>query len=152
MNILKAAKNGAGVRSLYGAQAWRLTKKHATVKAQFKGSGSKANSIPSMPEVSDMLIGKPEMETAFLVSDASGDGVAASVDFMLTNQVIIFACNARPNTMDPSFMKTFRLMGHWMVPGAYQREDGRGDVLKMDWHEQIAVTNSPAAVRLNLVP
>ena len=37
-----------------------------------------------------------------------------------------------------------------MKPGSYQREDERGEVLKMDWHEQIAVTNAVAAVRLNL--
>lgn len=150
LNVMKAAKNGAGIRVLFGVTAWRRTKNHASIRAQFKGGGGKANSTPAMPEVSDMLIGKPEMETAFMVEDTAADGVAESINFMLDTQVIIFACNARPNTMDPSFMKTFRLMGGWMKPGSYQREDERGEVLKMDWHEQIAVTNSVAAVRLNL--
>jgi hypothetical protein len=36
-----------------------------------------------------------------------------------------------------------------MVPGSYVREDGRAEVAKFDWSEDIAVTNSAAAVRLN---
>ena len=148
--VMKLARNGAPVRLLFGANAWLLIKNHASVKAQFKGGSGKKDSVPTMEEFSAMLLGNPRIEVGFLVRDKAPDGADADIDFMLTNQVIIFACSETPNTMDPSFMKTFRLMGQWMVPGSYERDDGRVEVLKMDWHEEIQVTNAPAAERHNL--
>ena len=37
-----------------------------------------------------------------------------------------------------------------MVPGVYTSEDGRDEVAKMDWSEDVEVTNSAAGVRLNI--
>jgi len=64
--------------------------------------------------------------------------------------VLVFARLANPTRRDPSFMKTFRLNGQFMVPGSYMREDNRVEVAKFDWSEDIQVTNSAAAVRLNI--
>jgi hypothetical protein len=47
-------------------------------------------------------------------------------------------------------MKTFRLMGKYMVPSSYLRDDGRVEVAKFDWSEDIRVTNAAAVVRLNV--
>jgi hypothetical protein len=47
-------------------------------------------------------------------------------------------------------MKTFRLMGNYMVPGSYLRDDGRVEVAKFDWSEAIAITNSTAAQLLTV--
>jgi hypothetical protein len=47
-------------------------------------------------------------------------------------------------------MKTFRLMNKFMVPGSYMRDDGRVEVAKFDWSEDVKVTNSAACVRLNV--
>jgi hypothetical protein len=47
-------------------------------------------------------------------------------------------------------MKTFRLAGQYMVPGSYVREDGRVEVAKFDWSEDVRITNASAAVRLNI--
>ena len=69
---------------------------------------------------------------------------------MLDNVVLIFARKPSPTRRDPSFMKTFRLMDKWMVPGSYMRDDGRVEVAKFDWSEDVQVTNAPAAVRLNI--
>jgi hypothetical protein len=44
-------------------------------------------------------------------------------------------------------MKTFRLRGQFMVPGSYMKEDGRGEVAKFDWSEDVQVTNAAAVVR-----
>jgi hypothetical protein len=80
-----------------------------------------------------------------MVYDDAAEGVAASMKFVLDNSCLIFARKPQPTRRDPSFMKTFRLTGHFMVPGSYQREDGRAEVAKYDWSEDIKVTNSPAA-------
>ena len=84
-----------------------------------------------------------------MVEDKAAEGLAEDIQFMLDSAIIVFASNDVPNTMDPSFMKTLRLMGQWMVPGSYESEDRRDNILKMDWHEQILVTNAIAAVRIN---
>ena len=52
--------------------------------------------------------------------------------------MLVFARLQNPTRRDPSFMKTFRLMGNYMVPGSYVRDDGRVEVAKFDWSEAIA--------------
>ena len=47
-------------------------------------------------------------------------------------------------------MKTFRLMNKFMVPEFYMRDDGRVEVAKFDWSEDVRVTNSAAVRRLNV--
>jgi hypothetical protein len=37
-----------------------------------------------------------------------------------------------------------------MVPGSYQRDDGRVEVAKFDWSEDVQISNSNAAKRLNV--
>ena len=68
---------------------------------------------------------------------------------MLDGSVLVFARRPNPTRRDPSFMKTFRLMGKYMVPSSYMRDDGRVEVAKFDWSEDVRVTNSAAVVRLN---
>jgi hypothetical protein len=64
--------------------------------------------------------------------------------------VLVFARKDAPTRRDPSFMKTFRLMNQFMVPGSYMRDDGRVEVAKFDWSEDVKVTNNAACVRLNI--
>ena len=78
------------------------------------------------------------------------EGKAAAYSFLLDSTVLIFSRMAQPSRLDPSFMKTFRLMNNYMVPSSYVRDDGRVEVAKFDWSEDVKVTNSAAAVRLNI--
>lgn len=96
-----------------------------------------------------LLFSEPECQMSLMVEDIAAEGVDESIDFLLDDSILVFAANENPTTLDPSFMKTFRLDGEWMKPGAYRTEDDRGEVLKMDWSEDVQVTNSPAAKRLN---
>ena len=73
-----------------------------------------------------------------------------SVSFLLDTSVLVFARLENPTRRDPSFMKTFRLMGNYMVPGSYLRDDGRVEVAKFDWSEAVAITNSTAAQLLTV--
>lgn len=149
LSVMKLAKNGAGVRILFGPTAYLRTKNNAEVKARFNGAGGKALKVPSLADISAMLMANPEVDMALMVQDTAAEGAAEAIEFLLDDQIIIFACNPTPNTMDASFMKTLRLMGQWMKPGSYKSTDERDDVLKMDWIEQILVTNQPAAIRIN---
>ena len=85
-----------------------------------------------------------------MIYDGAAEGKAESINFLLDTTVLVFARKDAPPRRDPSFMKTFRLMNKFMVPGSYMRDDGRVEVAKFDWSEDVKVTNSAACLRLNV--
>ena len=154
LSVLKAAKYGSlmGIGVLFGATAWKGFKNAANVRARFiTGSKcAKSLAVPNEDIASQLFLAQPEVKTSFMVYDSAAEGLAASIGFVLDTSVLIFARKANPTRRDPSFMKTFRLMNKFMVPGSYVREDGRAEVAKFDWSEDVRVTNSAAVVRLNI--
>lgn len=152
MSVIKAAKYGSlmGVGVLFGATAFRIFKNQANVRSRFVTAGG--NAIPNItPEAaSSLFIGQPDARVSYMVYDDAPEGTAESIKFVLDSTVLVFARRANPTRRDPSFMKTFRLTGNYMVPGSYTRDDGRVEVAKFDWSEDVKVTNSVAAVRLNV--
>ena len=106
--------------------------------------------IPTEAIASQLFMAQPEVKTSFMVYDSAAEGKAASIGFLLDSTVLVFARKASPTRRDPSFMKTFRLMNKFMVPGSYVREDGRAEVAKFDWSEDVRVTNSAAVIRYNV--
>lgn len=151
--MIKAARYGSamGIRILFGPQAWLNFKNSAAVKSRFVQGNGPQNPVLTEENASQMLLGKPQVMIAYAGEDTAAEGVTDAFDFMLTTACIIFAAKDQPTRQDPSFMKTFRLRNQWMVPGSYIRDDGRVEVLKFDWAEDVKVTNSAAGVRLNLV-
>ena len=154
LTVLKAAKYGSlmGVGILFGATAWKIFKNQQNVRGRFiVGNGKAANlQVPTEQGAGELFLARPEVKTSFMVYDSAAEGIAASMSFVLDSAMLIFARKANPTRRDPSFMKTFRLMNKFMVPGSYQREDGRAEVAKFDWSEDVRVTNSAAVVRLNI--
>ena len=150
LSVAKAAAYGSimNIGVLFGATAFKNLKNCTKVVSRFVTSGG--NAIPNINEaqVKSLLIGNPDIRMSFMVADTSAPGKAKNIGFILDNDVLIFARTPSPSRRDPSFMKTFRLMGHWMVPGTYLRDDERVDVLKFDWSEDVHVTNSSAVQRL----
>lgn len=157
IEVLKAAKYGSlmGIGVLFGATAFRRFKNHNKVRGRFNaGSGSGRSASlsqinPTIDDVMSLLIGNPQARISFMVHDTAGPGETESMSFLLDSAVLVFARLASPTRRDPSFMKTFRLAGQWMVPGSYSRDDGRVEVAKFDWSEDVKVTNSAACKRLN---
>ena len=152
LDVLKAAKFGSsmGVGVLFGANAFRIFKNQAAVRGRYVVGNQKNGNVavPTVDSTGQLLIGNPEVRTTFLVYDSTAEGVAESISFALDTSILIFARKANPTRFDPSFMKTFRLDGRWMVPGTYSRDDGRVQVCKFDWSEDVQVTNSTAVARL----
>ena len=151
ISVLKAAKYGSlmGVGVLFGASAWQIFKNASAVRGRFI-TGGKSLAVPNEDIASQLFLAKPDVKTSFMVYDSAAEGLAASISFVLDSNVLVFARKANPTRRDPSFMKTFRLMNKFMVPGSYVREDGRAEVAKFDWSEDVRVTNSSAVVRLNI--
>jgi hypothetical protein len=154
MDIIKAAKYGSamGVGVLFGANAWRIFKNAAGVRSKFVVGNAKAGgiAIPTEATTGQLLIGAPDVRSSFLVYDAAAEGLPESIQFALDTAILIFARKANPTRRDPSFMKTFSLAGRRMRPGTYVREDGRVQVCKFDWSEDVQVVNSTAIARLNI--
>jgi hypothetical protein len=153
LSVIKAAKYGSlmGVGVLFGTSAWKIFKNSAAVRGRMIAGGSKESlAVPSESTTRNLLIGNPDVRTSYMVYDDAPEGKAEDVKFLLDTAILIFARRANPTRRDPSFMKTFRLAGQYMVPGSYLREDGRVEVAKFDWSEDVRVTNASAAVRLNI--
>ena len=157
LSVIKAAKYGSlmGVGVLFGATAWKIFKNQDKVRGRFvvgngRGKSELGLAVPTEQSAGQMFIGTPDVRTSYMIYDANPEGKAESISFLLDTAVLVFARKAAPSRRDPSFMKTFRLMNKFMVPGSYMRDDGRVEVAKFDWSEDVKVTNSAACVRLNV--
>ena len=159
LSVIKAAKYGSlmGVGVLFGATAWSIFKNQDKVRGRFvvgngsgKASGKLGLAVPTEESAGQMFIGTPNVKTSYMIYDTAPEGKDESISFLLDSTILIFARKAAPSRRDPSFMKTFRLMNKFMVPGSYMRDDGRGEVAKFDWSEDVQVTNGQACVRLNV--
>ncbi len=159
LGVIKAAKYGSlmGVGVLFGATAWSRFKNQEKVRGRFvvgtgsgRASGSLGLAVPTEDSAGQMFIGTPQVKTSYMIYDTAPEGKDESISFLLDSTVLVFAHKQAPSRRDPSFMKTFRLMNKFMVPGSYVRDDGRVEVAKFDWSEDVQVTNSSACVRLNI--
>ena len=159
LSVIKAAKYGSlmGVGVLFGATAWKIYKNQDKVRGRFvvgngsgKATGRLGLAVPTEESAGQMFIGTPQVKTSYMIYDTAPEGKAESISFLLDSTILIFARKEAPSRRDPSFMKTFRLMNKFMVPGSYVRDDGRVEVAKFDWSEDVQVTNSTACVRLNV--
>lgn len=152
LNIIKASKMGElmGIKMLFGATAWKIFKNHSKVTAKF--TNNPRGVIPQVTQsmASELFLCNPMIETTYSAYDAAAEGLAESISFVLDSNIIVFACKESPTRRDPSFMKTFAKRDQFMVPGSYEREDGRVEVAKFDWQVLPVVTNSAAAIRLNV--
>jgi hypothetical protein len=153
LTVIKNACYGSlmGVGVLFGAGAWQIFKNSANVRSRFLAGNSKSSLAVATEEIATQLfIARPTVKVSLMVYDTAPEGLDKNISFLLDNTVLVFARKANPTTRDPSFMKTFRLMNRYMVPGSYIREDGRVEVAKFDWSEEIRVTNPTAALRYNI--
>jgi hypothetical protein len=150
LQVLKAAKNGAPVKVLFGTTKFKQFRDNQNVRSRFIVSNRGVSSAnvgvvsPTIQDVGNLLITNPETQCSLMVVDQSAPGESANVQFILDNLVLVFASSSTPNRMDPSFMKTFARMGGFFRAGSYTTEDQRDQVLKMDWTTLPAVTNTAA--------
>ena len=159
LEVIKAARYGSlmGVGVLFGATAWSVFKNQANVRGRFvvgngsgKSSGNLGLAVPTEQSASQMFLGTPQVKTSYMIYDTAAEGLTPDIQFLLDTSILVFARKEAPTRRDPSFMKTFRLMNKFMVPGSYVRDDGRVEVAKFDWSEDVQVTNAKACVRLNV--
>jgi hypothetical protein len=157
LSVIKACAYGSAmsIGVLFGASAWTIFKNQAKVRGRFivapsAPKGGLGLAVPSEEAAGMLFTGSPKVRTSYMVYDTAPEGKDAVPAFLLDSTVLVFARKEQPSRLDPSFMKTFRLANKYMVPGAYTRDDGRVEVAKFDWSEDVKVTNSAAAVRYNV--
>lgn len=136
---------------IFGCDAWLIFKNHSKVRSMLPvGRKSDNLQIVDMNSARALLLGTPETRVSFMAYDSAPEGKDASPAFILGTKVLVFARHKTPTRRDPSFMKTFRLNNRYMVPGSYEKEDGRGEVVKFDWSEDPRVVNAGAGFLLNV--
>lgn len=149
LGVIKAAKMGGfmNVGVAFGAGAWRVVKNHASVRGRLISGGKKDLANVTLEDFGSLLISKCDARVSLMCYDNAAEGLDESMNFVLDGDIIVFARTAQPTRFDPSFMKTFRLRNQWMKPGTYTRDDGRVEVAKFDWSEDVQATNADAGVR-----
>lgn len=115
---------------------------HNAVKGYFPGMEAVA---PTLENMQRLFVGRTKAQVSFLVTDTAPVGKSKAVNWLMAAKMLVFARSSNPTRRDPSFMKTFRLRNRWMTVGTYRKPDDRGEVVKLDWSEDVKVTNSPAA-------
>lgn len=115
---------------------------HNKVKSYFPGIESIA---PTLENMKKLFLGRTEAKVSFIVTDEAPVGKSKALAWLMSAKVLVFARSSNPTRRDPSFMKTFRLRNRWMQVGTYSKEDGRGEVVKLDWSADVQVSNSTAA-------
>ncbi len=147
--IIKGAGYGSlmDVRICLGAEFMRRIKNHPKVTNKILAGNKKSGGLALVTEslLQDMLLGRPDVRVSYMVVDSAAEGKAADRNFILGASMLLFVARANPTRRDPSFMKTFRLRNKYMVPGTYERDDGRVTVAKFDWSEDVQVSNSAGA-------
>lgn len=153
LSVIKSAKMGAfmNVGVVFGAGAWRVTKNHASVRGRLLANGKNVLANVGLEDFGSMLISKCESRVSLMCYDDAPEGLDEDIEFVLDGDILVFARVAQPTRFDPSFMKTFRLRNQWMKPGTYTRDDGRAEVAKFDWSEDVQVTNAAAGIRRTVV-
>lgn len=142
------------VRIVLGLGALQILKNSEKVRSRYVSAGGVASTaIPNISEaqLSSLIITGPEVRTSLAVKDSAKTGAAATdLDWIMENDILVFAASDQTSEFDPSFMKTFRLANQWMVPRAYTSDDGRVEYQGWDWSADVAVSNSGAIKRLTL--
>lgn len=150
--LMKATAGTMPIRIAFGPTAFMRFKHNKLVKDRFKvgaGRGAVAPEIITLENIRSLFFIEPEIRMFSMVEDTAAEGLDASFSFLMDTAILVFTARPNPTRYDPSFMKTFRVMGAWMTPRFYNRDDGRVEVAAMDWSEDVQVTNSTAVKRIN---
>ena len=143
--------SGAQIRLLWGPQAWSYFCNNASIRDHFASvvvTGGVPNTVPTQQNIQNLFLVPVQSMISTMVYDSAVEGLAKTNAFVMDADLLIFATSPSPTRRDPSFMKTFRLAGNWMVPGYYTRDDGRVEVAKFDWSSDVQVTNTTACYRI----
>lgn len=147
--LIKSANYGGlmNVRLLLGLTYARRLKNHALVRARFPGAAKVA---PSIDEIMSLMLTAPKVRLSTMVYDDAPEGKAKDIKLILDTKALLFVSKDQPTRRDPSFMKTFRLRGKWMLPRTYQSTDQRQEVAALDWSGKPYVTNTAGAIQLGI--
>ncbi len=153
IELARKAKLGSKftIKALLGPYAEMRLRAAAAVLNRYKTSAAGKGISPTAASIMEMVMGNVQSQTVMSILDAAPEGSPTeSVDFLVGDALVLFVSTDAPTQLDPSFMKTFRMRGNFMVPGYYTRDDGRVEVVKFDDMYMPTVTNSIAVTRLNI--
>ncbi|MEP6667905.1 MAG: hypothetical protein ABJF10_02065 [Chthoniobacter sp.] len=138
--ILQAKCDAVAV--VFGTAAWDDFKNHPKVTARVKGD-------LSWQALPNLFHAGAEFLPSYAIYDAAPNAAVENVTWMFpADAVLIIASSSKPNRRDASFMKSFTRLtkGFDFVP----TKDDRDIIAKFDWFNDIKVTNSAGAIRLNV--
>lgn len=134
---------------VFGLNAWSLFRNHSKVRARFPGA--EVVGVNTVQAAQLLLNPSIKIVVSTLVKDTTKAGVAKSTAQVVGSAVWIFHSSPAPSLYDPSFAKTFRTNASGVDAVYRYRDDkARSDIYAVDWSEDIKVTSSVSASRLNV--
>lgn len=146
-------------RILFGIQAWQRFKNHTKVLNRVYGGITGAGG-QALPPITGATVTTANAAGVFinpnvsimvgtLSQDASKEGKAAVKTNIVGSTVYIFYASPNPDQYDGSFAKTFYTAGNGITGVYVYRDDrSRSNVVALDWHEDIQITNSLSGQKL----
>jgi hypothetical protein len=136
-------------RIVFGLGAWRVFRNHAKVLA--RQPGASLIGVTAAQAAAVLLNPAMEVRVGVLSKDATKFGATKSASNIVGGEVFVFLGAQSPTLYDPSFAKTFRTRNGGVDAVRMYREDrNRGDVLAVDWSEDIQVVSTSAVRRITL--
>ena len=149
---IEAISNDTGMmpnRIAIGLGAWRVIRNHPKVLARQPGAAIIGVNFAQFAQM--LLNPQIEVRVGVLSKDANKFGAAKSVANIVGGEVFVFLGSQSPTLYDASFAKTFRTRNGGVDAVRTYREDrNRGDVLAVDWSEDIEVVSTAAVRRITL--
>lgn len=134
---------------VFGLGAWRVFRNHPNVKAN--AAMTSTRSINEQQAAAMFLNPNMSLDVGILSKDTTKFGGTASKVNIVGAEVFIFIRSANPTVYDPSWMKNFSAGdGGIASVRMYPAEDGRADILALDWSEDIQIVSSIAARRVSI--
>jgi hypothetical protein len=136
-------------RIAIGLGAWYILRNHAKTIARQPGSTAIGLSIE---QLKGMLINPGiEIQIGVLSKDTTKMGATKVAANVVGDEVFIFHASSSPTLYDPSFAKTFVTRGGGVdAVRKYRSERNRGDVMAVDWSEDIQVVSTACVKRLTI--
>ncbi len=148
---IQAIANDTGLmpnRIVFGLSAWAVIRKHPKVTALKSGVNS---SGLTLGEFASMLLNPAiEVKVGVIPYDTAAKGVAKANANIVGSEVFIFFGQNQPDTVDPSFAKTFSVDGNGVNAVKEFRQDDLVTKIAVDWSEQVKVTAALSGKRITI--
>ncbi|MDB6133306.1 MAG: hypothetical protein JWM59_1549 [Verrucomicrobiales bacterium] len=135
-------------RMVMSLSAWATVMDHAKVIA--RRSGVSQDGVTYSDFAKMLLNPQIQIKVGMIPYDTTARGIAVSKSNIIGAEVFIFVGNDNPDTLDPSFAKSFSTYGRGVDQVKTYREKELMEIAAVDWSEDIQVVSPLSGRRITV--